>query len=281
MKIPDSQAASMNNPNQEESEFDHTSDPSFYAYYASKSLSAETIARFTRVQNKVLKLLTAEGQSTRGLRVADIGCGAGTQCNLWARAGHQVYGVDVNEPLIDLARSRAREAGNAIHFDVGSATQLPYRTGEMDVCLMPELLEHVVDWQSCLNEAVRVLRVGGVLYLSTSNALCPIQEEFNLPFYSWYPAALKRRYERLSVTTRPELANFAKYPAVNWFTYYELRGYLAGRGMESLDRFDMIDTDGWTPLARSVVKVVRSIPPLRFIGHVLTPGLTLFGVLRN
>jgi 2-polyprenyl-3-methyl-5-hydroxy-6-metoxy-1,4-benzoquinol methylase len=55
----------------------------------------------------------------------------------------------------------------------------------MDVCLLPELLEHVADWQSCLNEAARVLRPGGLLYLSTTNVLCPRQQEFNLPLYSF------------------------------------------------------------------------------------------------
>ena len=76
----------------------------------------------------------------------------------------------------------------------------------MDVCLLPELLEHVADWQSCLKEAPRVLRSGGLLYLSTTNVLRPRQEEFNLPLYSWYPGPLKRYCERLAMTTRPALA---------------------------------------------------------------------------
>ncbi len=95
--------------------------------------------------------------------------------------------------------------------------------------MLPELLEHVEDWQTCLNEAVRALRPGGALYLSTTNALNPVQDEFELPFYSWYPGFLKRHYERLAVTTRPELVNHAKYPAVHWFTFFGLKPYLRAR----------------------------------------------------
>ena len=193
------------------------------------------------MRDKALSLLAARGRVGERLEVADIGCGAGTQALLWAELGHSVHGLDVNAPLVDVARKRAAEAGLAARFDVGTATSLPYARASMDVCLLPELLEHVPDWQACVNEAARVLKPGGVLFLSTTNALCPVQDEFNLPLYSWYPDFVKHRYERLAVTTRPEIANYAKYPAVHWFTFYELRNFLRPKGFECLDRFDMID----------------------------------------
>ena len=154
------------------------------------------------------------------LRVADIGCGAGTQSLLWAELGHSVFGLDVNAPLVEVAQRRAAERGLPVDFRVGTATALPLEDSSVDVCLLPELLEHVPDWEACLREAARSLDVGGLLYVSTTNVLCPVQSEFNLPLYSWYPSFVKRRYERLAVTTRPAIANYAKYPAVNWFTFY-------------------------------------------------------------
>lgn len=150
----------------------------------------------------------------------------------------------------------------------------------MDVCLLPELLEHVEDWQSCLREAARVLKPGGVLYLSTTNVLCPKQQEFNLPLYSWYPRFLKRRYERLAITTRPELANYARYPAVHWFSFYGFSSFLAGYNIRSYDRFDMLNIDKMGIVPRLAVAMIRTLPPLRFIGHVLTTNTILFGVKK-
>jgi len=258
--------------------FDHGSDPNFLAYYEEASLSKPTLQRFRNIRNKSLELLAERGHDVTHLRVADIGCGAGTQSLLWAELGHSVVGLDVNAPLVALARKRAAERELAVDFRVGTATALPLEDASVDVCLLPELLEHVPDWEGCLREAARSLDVGGLLYVSTTNVLCPIQSEFNLPLYSWYPRFMKRRYERLAVTTRPELANYAKYPAVNWFTFYALRDYLAPLGFKCLDRFDMIDLKRVRATMRPFVRLARSAAPVRFVGHLLTPSTSLFAV---
>ncbi|WP_153110285.1 class I SAM-dependent methyltransferase [Propionivibrio limicola] len=259
--------------------WDHSSDQNFVDYYAQQSLAPQTIQRFTLVRDKSLRLLAKlNGGVASQLNVADIGCGTGMQAQLWAQRGHKVFGLDVNAPLIEIARHRAEDASLAIQFDVGSATELPYPDTSMDVALLPELLEHVADWQGCLNEATRILKPGGLLYLSTTNWLCPIQQEYSLPLYSWYPGFLKRRYERLAVTTRPEIANYCKYPAVNWFSFYSLSAYLRERGFHSLDRFDMIETEGRGIPVRVALSLFKAIPPLRFIGQVLTSGSIVFAI---
>ena len=259
------------------SPWDHTTHQNFFDYYAAESQSEATLQRFQGIQVSVLRVAERTGMGPQ-LDVADVGCGAGTQARMWAERGHRVYGVDVNEPLIRLAEKRATEQMLAIKFEVGTATALPWADRTMDVCLLPELLEHVADWQSCVNEAARVLRPGGLLYLSTTNVLCPRQNEFNLPLYSWYPGALKRYCEHLAVTTRPAIANYAKYPAVNWFSFYRLRDYLEPLGFHCLDRFDLMDIAGKAVLAQAVIRLVRKVSLLRFLGHMATPTTYLVAV---
>ena len=41
---------------------------------------------------------------------------------LWAELGHNVHALDVNQPLLELARRRAGEQGRLIDFQLGSAT---------------------------------------------------------------------------------------------------------------------------------------------------------------
>jgi len=242
----------------------------FYDYYQDKSFSQQTLERFIRVRDLLLRLIGPDA-ANRALDVADVGCGAGSQDWLWARLGHRVFGLDVNEQLIELARKRTAELDAVPSFVIGSATELPWSDRSMDVCLVPELLEHVADWQTVIHEAVRVVKPGGLLYLSTTNKLCPIQEEFDLPVYSWYPGFLKRRYERLAVTSRPELVTYAKYPAVHWFTYFGLRNYLAPLGMRCMDRFDVMETQGKRRLLQMMRTAICNVPPLRYLAHVVTP----------
>lgn len=261
-----------------ESAFDHGADPEFTRYYEQASLSESTRQRFCSVRDKALALLAARG--CRGaLRVIDVGCGAGTQSVLWAEMGHSVCGLDVSAPLIGVARRRAAELGLPIRYEVGTATALPLGGESVDVCLLPELLEHVADWEGCLKDAIRVLAPGGLLYLSTTNWLCPAQQEFSLPLYSWYPPMLKRYCERLAVTTRPQWVNHARYPAVNWFSFYRLRSYLNLSGFECLDRFDMIEPH--SVAARVFVGAIRRSAVLRFAGHVCTQGVAIFAIRRT
>jgi 2-polyprenyl-3-methyl-5-hydroxy-6-metoxy-1,4-benzoquinol methylase len=260
--------------------WDHTSHPDFLDYYEQQSRSPATIERFENVRDKALKLLAATDGCAGMLQVVDIGCGAGTQARLWARLGHQVHGLDINAPLIEVARQRAGEEQLEIEFGIGSATDLPYADRSMDVCLLPELLEHVADWQGCLNESARILKPGGLLYLSTTNWLCPLQNEFELPLYSWYPGFVKRQCERLALTTWPEIANHAKYPAVNWFSFYSLAAELDRRGFDCRDRFDLIDTEHLGLLPRLAVNLARRLPPVRLAGHVATPSTVLFALKR-
>jgi 2-polyprenyl-6-hydroxyphenyl methylase/3-demethylubiquinone-9 3-methyltransferase len=261
---------------------DTTSHSEFFDYYAKQSETEETRRRFRGLRDAVRearRLCDRETPMTRSVwSVADIGCGAGTQSMMWAQEGHEVHGLDINAPLVELAAKRAGAYGLAIDLRVGSAAALPWPDCSIDVCLVPELLEHVPEWERCLDEFARVLRPNGLLAITTNNTLCPIQYEFNLPLYSWYPSRLKRRYERLAVTTRPDIANYAKYPAVNWFTYYGLSRALRRRDMRTLDRFDVAAPGTASMIKRALLTLIRSVPPLRALGHVATPYTLVIGV---
>jgi 2-polyprenyl-6-hydroxyphenyl methylase/3-demethylubiquinone-9 3-methyltransferase len=258
---------------------DHSSDERFLAYYAAESLTPRTRERFQSIQNLILRI-QQHRWAGRTLSIADIGCGAGTQSLLWAELGHRVHGLDVNQPLLDLARQRAAQKELEVEFVLGSAVKLPWPDNSMDACISVELLEHVADWRACLREFTRIVRPGGVLYLTTTNKLCPVQQEFTLPAYSWYPSVIKRHCERLATTTKPQWANYAKYPATNWFTFYHLARVLDEHGFDSMDRFDLIDTSFRSSTQKALITAIRRIPLMRLVAHVATPATTVLAVKR-
>lgn len=257
----------------------HSSDPRFVDYYARESQSAETLQRFRALRDKVIGLWSnANGRPATGLVIADVGCGAGASSALWAELGHRVRGLDINAALIEIAQLRADESRIDATFEVGTATALPWTDASVDICMLPELLEHVVGWEAVLAEANRVLKPGGALYLSTTNVLCPMQQEFTLPGYSWYPGPVKRKCVDIALTSHPEIANFATYPAVNWFSYSQLARFLGRQGLTCSDRFDMMNDGALPAPARVALALIRRWPAARFLAHVATPYLALFAV---
>jgi ubiquinone/menaquinone biosynthesis C-methylase UbiE len=283
MRHSDQRARALHSDDSEQNAagtWNHANDPRFVSYYENLSASPKNIARFEAIQRVLLRILGPE-KSAQPLDVADIGCNTGMQCHLWARLGHRARGLDISEPLLETARARAQEAGLPIVFEMGSATDLPWPDASIDVCISPGLLEHVNDWQSCLKEFARVLRPRGVLYLTTTNVLCPWQEEFNLPLYSWYPGPLKRYCEHLAVTTHPELVNYASYPAVHWFSFYGLRRYLRRLGFSCMDRFDVMDINEKRGAVRLALNVIRRAGVVRLLAHVAQGGTLLVAVKKS
>jgi 2-polyprenyl-6-hydroxyphenyl methylase/3-demethylubiquinone-9 3-methyltransferase len=253
-------------------------DKRFFEYFKTASETAATVERARGIYESLVACMRFDGVDVSGgLRVADVGCGAGTQGMLWAQAGHRVFGIDINDDLVDLARTRAAQAGLDAMFLKGSADELPWETGAFDVCIVPELLEHVENWERCLDEVCRIVRPGGYLFLTTTNRLCPKQQEFALPGYSWYPSWLKRKCLALARTTRKHWVEYAEYPAVNWFSPPELAGELRKRGYSTLDRFDLIVRRRGSGAAAAVAKAVTSATLFRYMAYLVTPYTMLVG----
>src|SRR5207245_10400468 len=56
----------------------------------------------------------------RGLRVLDIGCGAGVDLARFAKSGAEVTGIDISASAIDLARANFAQQGLRGHLRVGN-----------------------------------------------------------------------------------------------------------------------------------------------------------------
>jgi SAM-dependent methyltransferase len=99
--------------------------------------------------------------------IVDIGCGDGAATALTARVnpGHRIVGLDWSADALRHAKAHGLPLIRAEAEPAG----LPIASGRVDVVIMSELIEHLIDPDSVLEEVRRVLRPGGVLLLSTPN----------------------------------------------------------------------------------------------------------------
>lgn len=100
-----------------------------------------------------------------GLRVLDVGCGAGILSESIARLGACVTGIDVAGRSVAIARDHAAAQGLTIEYLRGSVESLDARP--YDLVLNMEVVEHVPDLSAFMTEASRRVRPGGLTVLST------------------------------------------------------------------------------------------------------------------
>lgn len=100
-------------------------------------------------------------------KVLDIGCGAGFLTNFLAEEGHEVHGIDLSAPSLQIAKQN--DLTQKVQYQVASAYSLPYPDASFDAVTAMDLLEHVEEPQKVIAEAARLLRPGALFFFHTFN----------------------------------------------------------------------------------------------------------------
>ena len=103
-----------------------------------------------------------------GLRVLDIGCGAGLLCEPLSRLGAQVIGVDPSPSNIAAAKLHADRGHLSIDYRCTTVEQMDVRE-RFDIVLAMEVVEHVTDIGAFLGRCAAMLKPGGLMVVSTLN----------------------------------------------------------------------------------------------------------------
>lgn len=104
--------------------------------------------------------------------VVDIGCGPRPEISMrLAAPEHHVVSVDLSPGLLTLAREVARGGPTAawMSFVVGDAEALPFRDRSVAVVVADDVLEHVPAPRRMAAECARVVRLDGLVSISTPN----------------------------------------------------------------------------------------------------------------
>lgn len=103
-----------------------------------------------------------------GLRILDVGCGAGLLCEPLARLGASVTGIDPVEENIVLAQEHAEMMGLSISYLSCAIEDLP-GSHMFDVVIASEIIEHVDNPDFFLKMCVNHLEPHGGMVVTTFN----------------------------------------------------------------------------------------------------------------
>ncbi|MBY0372423.1 MAG: class I SAM-dependent methyltransferase, partial [Bryobacteraceae bacterium] len=101
-----------------------------------------------------------------GVRLLDVGCGAGQLTIIAARAGAEATGCDIAPNWLARALARAATEGLTVRFDEADAESLPYADGQFDA--VASLVGAMFAPQPALvaSELTRVCAPGGVIAMA-------------------------------------------------------------------------------------------------------------------
>ncbi|MDA7946223.1 MAG: bifunctional 2-polyprenyl-6-hydroxyphenol methylase/3-demethylubiquinol 3-O-methyltransferase UbiG [Hyphomicrobiaceae bacterium] len=123
----------------------------------------------TELLPRAFALAPTPDRPLSGLRIVDVGCGAGLAAEPLAHAGAEVVGIDPVARNIEIARWHMKETG----ADIDYRNMLPEefaKTGkQFDVVLSLEVVEHVADVSLFLTSCAQLVAPGGLLVLATLN----------------------------------------------------------------------------------------------------------------
>lgn len=220
-----------------------------------------------------LLLASARGRSGRAL---DVGCGSGRAAVALAQAGFWVDALDVDPRVIAIAQDASWRLGVPVNYRVADFTaerdDYPEACYDLVACL--EVLEHVEAWREALATLVRVLKPGGLLFLSVPHD----PKQFSV--LDEYAGHL-RRFEQHEILgaldglqVQSSMAGYPSFRAITWVYDRALRisghrhapealrrqrglGLLVSRLMYGLSKLDNAFGDlGW-----GTTLVVRAVKP--------------------
>lgn len=102
-----------------------------------------------------------EFEKSKGLKVADIGCGPGWITVNYAKNGADIHSVDLTPKAVELTKKHLNYYNLQGNVQVGNAEELPFEDEYFDLVVSSGVLHHTPDTQKAINESYRVLKKGG------------------------------------------------------------------------------------------------------------------------
>ena len=101
-----------------------------------------------------------------GTKLLDVGCGCGNYLAMLSDTGADLWGIDISEHAVSLARRRLNKPDRIM---CANADPLPFSDGEFDYVTAWGVIEHFPNILSILKEIHRVTKDSGTIGISVPN----------------------------------------------------------------------------------------------------------------
>jgi 2-polyprenyl-6-hydroxyphenyl methylase/3-demethylubiquinone-9 3-methyltransferase len=136
----------------------------FESNYFLKSLYSKTAQDRPKVEFFLAQQVLRRAKKAK--IVLDIGCGEGELLSIFSKLGLKVWGVDISSYAVKKAQKRLGKC--IFQIDI-TKNKLPFDNDFFDIVCGVDIIEHLDNCDNLFREASRVLKEGGLLFLTTPN----------------------------------------------------------------------------------------------------------------
>jgi len=127
-------------------------------FYDEQARSFNPIRRWFHVNRYRIINNLVKSKFRNGMKILDLGCGS---CN-WNLDGMEVFGIDLNEGLLKLAKLKKR----IYDYTVAGSTDSGVKDGSFDIVVASEVIEHIPDYGRMIDDIYRILKPAGFAVIS-------------------------------------------------------------------------------------------------------------------
>lgn len=179
---------------------------------------------------------------------ADLGAGTGIiRAELEKETSNPLFGLEIDASFI-VDRER---------MVLGDVRRIPFADESLDFALLNHVYEHVPDPRRLFEEAYRVTRPGGAVYVTAGNRLAVMEPHYRLPLLSWLPRRAAGAYLRMT-------RRGTTYDDITFLTYRPLMRLMRGAGFLVRDITEQAIDDliraTWGPRWAGAWRGMRRLP---------------------
>jgi len=156
--------------------------PTEYEAYYELDLEESPLEKYSLQQSLLRQLNLAEKYTSKKGEMLDIGCAKGNFLLFAKEHGWDVSGIEINHQAAKIAQSKYKLK---VHSGTLESSNLPDK--KFDLITLWDVLEHLPNPKSSLNEIHRLLKTGGLVVFSIPNLESFDRSIFKSNWIGWDP----------------------------------------------------------------------------------------------